>query len=77
MPYFSIGLKQDPNWDGGSEIFNDYKNNKANKGGSHVEGYNNTAKDKYSHLEGMSNTALYPLTHAEGTNNTNHIFYGF
>lgn len=48
------------------EIFNDYKNNRADGNYSHSEGYNTIAKGYASHAEGDYTQALGNYSHAEG-----------
>ena len=50
----------------GSEIFNDYKNNKASGKFSHSEGTETMAVDTGAHAEGVGTKALGYAAHAEG-----------
>ena len=53
-----------------TEIFNDYKNNKAYGQYSHAEGYKTVAIGQYSHAEGYDAKAIGYISHAEGSNTT-------
>ena len=54
----------------GSEIFNNYNNNKATGSYSHAEGSNTIAKGNYSHSEGYNTKAETLGSHSEGGNTT-------
>ena len=54
----------------GSEIFNDYENNKATGEFSHSEGTETMAVDTGTHAEGVGTKALEYAAHAEGNHTT-------